>query len=125
MEKIILSDTHLKNEKIHELKRGDRPDGSEIGTYRSQSYSLFKSSLNPLAGGYVDLILTGSFSNNLFPVRQSNNIYSFDGKDRKTGDLISKYGMDIMGLNQETFNRLQKDLYAPQLIRYIKKKIGQ
>jgi len=90
------------------------------------SYSIFKNQLNPLAGeGYVDLILTGQFERSLFPRRTSGNGYLFSSNDPKAGDLISKYGLDIMGLNQETFNQLQKKHYSIDLIRYVKKRIGQ
>jgi len=124
MEILITSDPILKQEKIQELKRGDRPNGSEIGTYRSNSYSLFKSSLNPLAGGYVDLILTGAFSNNLFIEKRSKR-YFFDSTDSKSDDLFNKYGQDLRGLSTITFERAQKERYAPELVKLIKQKIGQ
>lgn len=133
MEDIILfKPKELKEAKRNEFLSGDRPDGSEIGRYRNYlmpngiTYSMFKNQMNPLAGeGYVDLIFTGQFERSLFPRRNSNNSYIFASTDSKADDLIAKYGIDIMGLNQESFNKLQKEKYAFDLVRYIKKRIGQ
>jgi len=115
----------LRKAKINELEFGLRPDYKKIGNYRSDSYAFTKNNLNPLAGfGNVDLMLTGAFANSLFPVKSTVG-YMFDASDQKKGDLIAKYGMDIMGLSQKSFNKIQKEIYAPEIIRYVKKRIGQ
>lgn len=124
MQILITSDPKLKEEKINEFRKGDRPNGSEIGTYRSYNYSLFKASINPLAGGYVDLILTGSFTNKLF-IQKRGNEYLFYSTDSKSDDLFNKYGNDLRGINQLVFERAQKERYAPDLVKLIKNRIGQ
>jgi len=123
--RIIERDPNTISSKYKEFQRGDRPDGSEIGFYGNRNYELFKRNKNPLAGGSVDLILTGAFTRGLFIERKSNLIYRFDSTDDKTDDLIAKYGMDIMGLNQNEWIRLQRDIHAPLLIRYIKRQLRQ
>jgi hypothetical protein len=45
----------------------------------------------------------------------------FNSKDKKKGQLVGKYGDDIMGLNQSKFDKRQKELYAPVLIFQIKR----
>lgn len=126
---IILVETdkgrELRKAKINELEFGLRPDYKKIGNYRSDSYAFRKNNLNPLAGfGNVDLMLTGAFANSLFPIKKTTG-FIFESSDSKLGDLISKYGMDIMGLNQKTFDDIQKNIYSVEIIRYIKTRIGQ
>ena len=123
--KIIQRDPQTIAAKYKEFQRGDRPDGTAIGFYRNSGYGLFKRNLNPLAGGTVDLILTGSFTRGLFVESLGNSRYIFDSTDDKTDDLIGKYGQDIMGLNQGEWYRLQREVHAPLLIRFIKRQLGQ
>lgn len=127
MARIILRDEGqiLKKAKINELEFGLKPNREKIGSYRSYDYAQDKNIQNPLAGfGNVDLIRTGAFSNSLFPVRYSG-YYLFDSGDSKTADLKRKYGKDIMGLNQNTFNVIQEKIYRHQLAAFIKKQLGQ
>jgi hypothetical protein len=39
----------------------------------------------------------------------------FNSTDNKTGSLIGRYGIDIMGLNQDWFNNRQRNIYKPVL----------
>ena len=123
--RIIQRDPKLIAAKYKEFQRGDKPDGTAIGFYRNTEYGLFKQRMNPLAGGTVDLILTGSFTRGLFVESLGNSRYTFDSTDDKTDDLIGKYGKDIMGLNQGEWIRLQREVHAPLLIRFIKRQLGQ
>ena len=111
MNEIILSDQDkLKERKVSEFTRGQRPNGDRIGEYRNPEYGIFKAQINPLANGYVDLLLTRSFTNKMFLTKRSSG-YLFNSSDNKTGNLIGKYGIDIMGINQEWFNERQKNIY--------------
>lgn len=105
--------------KVDEFKKGENPDGSRIGYYRSPAYRLFKRQLNPLASGTVDLILTGSFTRSLFVDDISRDRYLFDSRDEKTELLVAKYGADILGLSPETFLQFQYDYVAPEVRKYI------
>ena len=111
VQSIVLSDQQkLKEQKVNEFERGLRPDGKRIGEYRNAEYAIFKDNINPLASGYVDLLLTRQFTGKMF-VRPFNNGFIFNSTDVKTDNLIGKYGLDIMGLNQDWFNQRQKNIY--------------
>jgi len=120
-----MRDPKLITAKLNEFRRGELPNGNAIGFYKSPEYSLFKRNLNPLAGGTVDLILTGSFTRGLFVDDIAPSRFLFDSHDEKTDLLIGKYGLDIMGINQQEWERLQRNVYAPQLVKFIKRQIGQ
>lgn len=100
----------LKEEKVNEFTKGERPNGNKIGEYRDPEYAIFKSQINPTANGYVDLMLTRSFTNKMF-LRKFGEGYIFNSTDVKTGNLIGKYGLDIMSINQDWFNQRQKNIY--------------
>jgi len=70
---------------------GKKPDGSLIGFYRDQEYREDKYFKNPLAGGGVDLILTGDLwrAIELFPTKEGIEIFSTDWKFE---DIADKYG---------------------------------
>jgi len=117
----VLSDhKRLKEEKINEWEQGIRPDGDKIGVYRDAEYAIFKDRINPRANGYVDLLLTRGTANSLFVHRALQpREFIFGINDRY--NLVSKYGKDILGLNQETFDKRQADIYRYTLIYVIKK----
>jgi len=124
VEEFVLTDIEIRNLKRAEFKRGELPDGGIIGVYRDPGYQIMKQRMNPLAGGDVDLILTGKFTNQLFVKSLNNSKFIFDSQDEKTSILKARYTDEIMGLNPETFEKLQKEKYAPKLITYIKRITG-
>ena len=124
VQKIVESDRKIVAYKQDRFELGLRPNGNFIGKYKSKSYELYKASLNPRAGGAVDLIRTGSFTNNLFVDGKGNRKFIFDSSDRKTKLLKGKYGDDIMGFNDEDWEELQRVDYAPKLTQYIKQITG-
>lgn len=77
-----------------------------------------------MASGTVDLILTGQFTRGLFVESKGNRRFLFDSHDEKTPDLIGKYGLDIMGINPDTFHKLQATEHRTQLVKFIKREIG-
>jgi len=117
----VLSDQkRLKEEKVNEWEQGIRPNGEKIGTYRSAEYAIFKDQINPRANGYVDLLLTRQTANSLFIHRANQpREFLFGMFDRY--NLVGRYGLDILGLNQETFDKRQADIYRYTLIYVIKK----
>lgn len=123
VKEIVLSDKEtLKERKINELERGLRPNEKRIGGYQNGEYANEKNQMNPLAGfGNVDLIYSGSFVSKLFLKSYSNNPrgYIFDSTDSKTDNLVGKYGLDILGLNQEWFNKRQSEIYRYTLVYQI------
>ena len=121
MAEIVLSDQkRLKEEKINEWEQGIRPDGDKIGTYRDAEYAIFKDSINPIANGYVDLLLTRQTANSLF-VHRANQPREFLFGMNDIYNLVGEYGLDILGLNQETFEKRQADIYRYTFIYILKK----
>lgn len=121
----------LTSLKEAEFKHGDRPDGTAIGKYRSKSYAAFKQRKNPLAGGDVDLILTGDLINSAFLKKNGEGSYLFGFRDGKAPDLLKKYNRNAKGqqnlesLNQDTFTDWQIEKIKPVLVETIKKELGQ
>lgn len=116
---IVLSDQQrLKEEKINEFELGLRPDGNIIGHYRDPEYRELKQYLNPKANGNVDLLYTYRTARSLF-VRPFESGFLFNWNDEH--NLVGRYGLDILGLNQDWFNKRQKDIYRYTLIFNIKK----
>ena len=117
---IIVSDQKtLKEEKISEFEHGLKPDGKRIGQYRDLFYAQIKERMNPLAGGYVDLLLTRSFSNKMFLIG-NNRKFIFDSSDSKTPNLKAKYGLEIMSISQQWFDTRQSNIYRLVLQQQIK-----
>lgn len=99
---------------------GDGVEGGVIGVYRSRDYELFKASLNPLAGGAVDLMLTGKLSNGLAIRKQGDmfQLYSIDDKYEKIGD---KYGYEEYGLTKEQLDAFFDFVYITVIERMLTK----
>jgi|5B_taG_2_1085324.scaffolds.fasta_scaffold10594_2 hypothetical protein len=123
MQKIYQTDKNLIKLKIEEFKRGKNPDGSIIGTYRSNSYSNFKKSKNPLARGFVDLINTGSYVNKLYVKKVNKLQYQFVSRDSKDKMLADKYGQQIRGLSKHSLIN-SSEHFARSLGMRLRKKIG-
>jgi cytoplasmic iron level regulating protein YaaA (DUF328/UPF0246 family) len=124
VQKIVENDQEIIDLKQDRFEQGLKPDNNIIGTYRNPAYQQMKQRMNPRAGGDVDLILTGSFTNKLFVQGLGNSRFLFDSTDDKTPILTEKYGDDIFGFNDKDWERLQAEKYAPQLIKYIKQQTG-
>lgn len=118
-----MRDPKLIQEKVNEFKRGELPDGSRIGYYRNVGYRNFKRNINPLASGTVDLILTGSFTRQLFVDDIRPSVFTFDSRDDKAGLLESKYSTDIWGINPDYWLKHQND-YIPELTKWFKKQLN-
>lgn len=123
VKEIVLADNNLPDAKASEFQEGMLPDGGRIGFYQNQVYANFKRRMNPQANGTVDLMLTGAFIDSFFVKSRGNSKFTFDANDEKTGMLKDKYGNEIMGLNQETFNTIQKEVYSSQMLKFIKNSI--
>jgi hypothetical protein len=119
VKEIILSDQErLKEQKIDEFEQGLRPDGTRIGQYRDENYRQIKIAQNPQANGYVDLLYTYRTARSLF-VRPFREGFLFNWNDEH--NLVGRYGLDILGINQDWFDKRQKDIYRLTLTYQIKK----
>lgn len=104
-EALIRSDDLAIKLQQSQMLLGLNADGEAIGYYRDMFYQQMKQQMNPLAGGAVDLKLTGAFQNAIqFNVAQST--FSWTSTDSKTDKLVSKYGASIFGLNVSTREKL-------------------
>ena len=83
-----------------QLLHGFGSDDKRLGTYRNPEYKKQKMTMNPLAGGFVDLKLTGSF-HRLFYVELKNKSILVKSSDSKWEELQLKYGDNIFGLNTD------------------------
>ena len=122
----MVAEELLKDENtIKQLKEQDFLDGDIYGdetnlAYKSKNYELFKAGKNPLAGGAVDLILTGDFVDAMYLLKPKQGRYKFGNTDKKRNILKEMYGDNIFGLNQNVFNKYQKEIIAPRFLRRIK-----
>jgi len=120
-ELVLKDESTIKNLKEQDFKEGDIFGTGETATYRSRNYSIFKSRLNPSAGGKVDLIVTGDFVDAMYLLKPKQGRYMFGNTDKKRNILKEMYGDNIFGLNQKVFEKYQKEILAPRLRTSIKK----
>ena len=106
------------------LKRGDSVHdvNDVIGEYKSVAYRMFKQRMNPLAGGSVDLFLTGDLQRFLTIEKRSKNIFKIYSKDGKYKMLADKYGKEQFGLTEEQNTELMINIHT-YLIEKIFEKI--
>lgn len=125
---LVLRDKNqsIKKAKENELEFGLRPDHTKIGLYSDPdgSYAFRKHLKNPLAGsGYIDLTLTGATNRSLF-TKQFAAGFVFDANTKQWDVNIGRYGKDIQGLNQKTFEKIQFKEHAPELADFINEELG-
>jgi|SRR5690554_684466 len=106
------------------LKRGGNVHdvNDVIGVYASEAYRMFKLKMNPLAGGNVDLFLTGDLQRSLTIEKKSKNIFKIYSTDEKYKMLANKYGKEQFGLTEEHNAELMINIHA-YLIEKIFEKI--
>lgn len=81
-------------------KLGKRPNGDLIGFYRDVEYAIFKQTINPSAGGDVDLILSGNLVNSIRLTLQSKGI-EIISTDEKFEEISLKYGLDNFNITDD------------------------
>lgn len=91
------------------MKQGIGVNGGNIGTYASLSYSYFKQSYNPLAGGYVDLYLTGALHKSLEINKYGTGYFVITASDSKYFSLAEKYGEEQFGLTDDEHNKVKEE----------------
>jgi hypothetical protein len=119
-EEVIKEEANLLELKKQDFEEGDIYGNGRTYTYQSQEYSDFKKTVNPLAKGKVDLILTGAFVNSMYLLKPKQGRYLFGAKDKKRNKLVEDYSINIMGLNQNVFEKFQRDIILPRFIRKLK-----
>jgi len=119
-ELILKEESAIKTLKEQDFLEGDIYGNGTLVRYRSKNYEIFKANKNPKAGGAVDLIVTGQFVDAMYLLKPRGSRYKFGNTDKKRNILKEMYGDNIFGLNQAVFEKFQKDIIAPRLIRKIK-----
>lgn len=117
---IMIHETFIRYLKESEFEEGDIYGDGTLVPYRSQSYSLWKASRNPKAGGAVDLMVSHDFVDAMFIKKPLQNRYSFGNRDWKRNLLANRYGNAIFGLNQDDFDEFQVRTLLPRFIIDIK-----
>jgi len=124
-EHIKVNEDKLRDLKYDEYEQGDIFSNQTTRRYKQGWYGNMKYEGNPRAGGNVDLILTGNFINSFKINKPEQNKYLFGATDSKRNKLVGMYGIDIMGLNQDTFNSFQQNIIAPLFIKNLKEIINR
>jgi len=126
----MVNELYLKAEdEIKQLKEQDFLHGDIFGNgktydYQSQKYSQFKSKKNPIAGGKIDLIVTGQFVDAMYLLKPKQSKLKFGNTDKKRNILKEMYGDNIFGLNQVVFDKYQREVIYPRHLRVMKKIIN-
>jgi len=107
-----------------QLLRGQNAVDGTIGKYKSQKYKAKKLVLNPLAGGKVDLKLTGTLHREIKLYFFSSSFF-FRSTDPKANDVLGRYGGEemVMGLNKKFTKKVSYQFLTPEAIREIKRQL--
>lgn len=108
---IILNSGVLITDVKQRLQHGQSVNGGIIGRYSWDDYRLYKQSINQLAGGNVDLMLTGALTDALTVRKTSNNQYQIFSTDSKYEKLGKQYGFEEFGVTEQQAAEFFDQLY--------------
>lgn len=97
-----------------QLRKGEKADGSDMPNYVANSKS-------PSAPGKIKLFDTGDFYDGITPIVEDDE-FDMIGFDDKTNLLTWKYGNEILGLTEESIDKLRIHL-KPKIEALIIKKM--
>lgn len=93
----------------HRMKQGAGVNGGYIGSYYFNEYSYFKyTEVNPLAGGKVDLFLTGELYKGMRIIPYNGFSFKIMSNDWKYPMLSEKYGEEQFGLTSEQMKEVKE-----------------
>jgi hypothetical protein len=121
-EKVLANQDEIVAKVRARWREGKRPSGQIIGNYASFSYQQEKSRRNPLAGGTVDLIDTGSLNRQLVVNHLRGSFFNVFSTDSKAVDIADKYGLDVFGLTDEEASEVIREassLVMKDLIEWV------
>lgn len=110
-ELLVLNTPNIATEVRRRWIIGESIDGGLIGSYSWGEYAMFKAQMNPMAGGNVDLTLTGSLGENINIRKVGNNNYEIFSTDEKYMKIGNQYGFEEFGLNELQQDELFNDLF--------------
>lgn len=109
-----------------QLRHGLNRSGKLIGDthpYQSADYAFYKANKNSIPGlGNPDLIDTGDFVRGI-KIDVTPESYTTDSTDSKSHDLQSKYGEDILGLDEENKSAYVTEALEPVFINKVREKL--
>lgn len=121
---IILNKNNIFEDVKRRWKIGESSLGGIIGEYSNsplgQEYKSYKMSINPSAGGNVDLTLTGALGRGLTIKKINSTDYKLFSTDSKYEMLGDKYGFDEFGLSESEWLEMQSELLVFALENAIK-----
>lgn len=98
-----------------QLLEGKNSKGQSLGDYASDAYARLKRSMNPKAGGHIDLYFEGDWQNSFF-LEADHFPVLFNASDWKTNMLVTNYGEDVFGVTEQDLQKII-DGYLLQAIR--------
>lgn len=96
-----------------QLLNSEDSEGAPLGTYASIAYA------NKKGKAEVDLKDTGAFYESIFINTEKFPIL-FGATDKKTGNLVERYGKDIFGLTKSNQAVVSKEIIKTGLIGWIR-----
>lgn len=116
MDVIIINSPNLIKQVRSRWLIGESVDGGIIGEYSNspmgQDYKAYKLSLNPSAGGNVDLTLTGALSEGITLKQQGTESFLIYSTDSKYDEIGSKYGFEEFGLSDQEWYEMQQEILS-------------
>ena len=91
----------IRNMIKHRWLTGASVDGGKIGEYSNSLNRSIKLLVNPLAGGSVDLTLTGALGDSIELVKNDSGNYEIISSDSKYFEIGNKYGFEEFGLTDQ------------------------
>lgn len=111
---VIINSANIINQVKSRWIIGESVLGGFIGEYSSspmgQDYKAYKLSINPRAGGHVDLTLTGALGEGLTVKQQSQQTFLVYSTDSKYNMLGEKYGFAEFGLADHEWIEMQNEI---------------
>lgn len=106
---------------IHQLyERGENALGESIMDYAP--YTLYTTRIKLAKGQPVDRVTlndTGAFYAGIY-IDTTNNKLTVMSADEKTGELVAKYGEDILGLNEDYLSTFLHEVLKEHIFKLIK-----
>jgi hypothetical protein len=105
----------------NQMMLGEDSGGGIIGRYSNPIYEAFKESINPRAGGLVDLKLSGGFQGNMF-LKGTSFPFTVDSHDEKRSKLIEGdgYSEKVFGPNKPNLETIRQDVVKEDIQEYYK-----
>lgn len=117
---LVLNTANVVTDVRNRLEYGQSVRGGIIGRYRDPDYSDYKRSINPNAGGNVDMILTGNTVDNLTLQKIAEGIYQIISTDEKYDRLARKYGSREFGITETQRFELYADIEKVAIMETMK-----